>query len=133
VSSHSAASGSTAAVAAAFTPPTQATASPDSAAARRGDPVRAPVTSGTSTHGASAIGSTSTEMAPSPLVIRGASAYARPPSSTVVGLPIRSRRASATTPRNATLSSSVHHSRWTTQEGTPSRWPRAKNGPIGKR
>ena len=61
-------------VAAALTPPTQSRASPDSPAARRSDPSREPRTSGSSTHGVSAIGHASAETAPSSLTIRGASA-----------------------------------------------------------
>ena len=61
-------------MATALTPPTQNTASPENAAARRGDPCRDSPTSGTSTHGASAIGVTSTEVADSAVSIRGATA-----------------------------------------------------------
>lgn len=56
-----------------------------------------------------------------------------PATSTVDGVPIRSRRASTTTPRNATLISSANQSRWVTHTGSPASWPRAKNGPIGKK
>ena len=61
----------TAKVAAALTPPTAATASADSSAADRGDPLRAPMTSGTSTHGASALGHASIEIGPRTVRIRG--------------------------------------------------------------
>jgi hypothetical protein len=61
-------------VATAFTPPTQNTASPESSAARRAEPPAAPAIRGTRTHGASAMGSTSIEVAPRPLIMRGASA-----------------------------------------------------------
>src|SRR3712207_8206661 len=55
----------------------------DSAAARRREPVRAPTTSGTSTHGARAMGHISIEAAPMPVTIRGESAYASPATSCV--------------------------------------------------
>ena len=71
VSSQIAPSGSTADVAAALTPPTAATASAESAAARTGDPRREPSTSGTSTHGASAMGHASIEMGPRVVRMRG--------------------------------------------------------------
>ncbi len=64
----------TANVAAALTPPTMATASADSAAARRGDPLVHPTTSGSSTHGARALGHASIEMGPSTVSMRGESA-----------------------------------------------------------
>ena len=120
-------------MATAFTPPTQKTASADSAAARRGEPPRAPVTRGTRTHGARAIGSSSTEVAPRPLIIRGARAYASAPTSRASGVPRCSRRASASTPVNATLSSSAIHNRWVIQGASPAVRASPKKGPIGKR
>ncbi len=71
VSRNTTPSGSTAKVAAALTPPTIATASAESAAARRGEPVTEPRTSGSSTHGASALGQASMEIGPRVLSIRG--------------------------------------------------------------
>jgi len=59
--------------AAALTPPMHATASPDHAAARRGDPDSAPFTSGRTTHVAMAIGSASIEIDPIVESIRGES------------------------------------------------------------
>jgi hypothetical protein len=68
---HTTPSGSTAATATALTPPQVATTSALSAAPRRTDPRSLAVTRGSSTHGASAIGQTSTETPPSSVVIRG--------------------------------------------------------------
>ena len=78
VSSQIAATGITAKLAVALTPPTMATASADSAAARRGEPRDAPTTSGSSTQGASAEGQASIEMVPTVVSMRGESAYANP-------------------------------------------------------
>ena len=64
-------SGSTAATAIALTPPQVATTSALSAAARRIEPRSLACTRGSSTHGASAIGQTSTETPPSSVVMRG--------------------------------------------------------------
>ena len=74
VSSQSTPSGSTANVAVALTPPTIATAKADSAAARRGDPLIDPRTSGIRTQGASALGQASMEMGPRVVSILGESA-----------------------------------------------------------
>ncbi len=49
------------------------------------------------------------------------------------GEPMPSRRASVLTPRNATQSSTVHHSRWMAQSGSCTALPSAKKGPIGNR
>lgn len=61
-------------MATALTPPTQKTATPDSAAALRAEPCRSAPTSGTSTHGASAMGISSAEVVPMAVSMRGASA-----------------------------------------------------------
>ncbi len=61
-------------MAAALTPPTMATASAESAAARRGEPRSAPITSGSRTQGARALGQASIEIGPSVVSIRGESA-----------------------------------------------------------
>ncbi len=74
VSRYTAGSTSTARVAAALTPPMQATAIPDSAAERRaGIRRRAPATSGSSTHGSTASGHASIEIEPSTDSTRGLS------------------------------------------------------------
>ncbi len=78
VSNHTAGTGRIASVAAALTPPAHSSATPDRAAARRGDPPRAPSTSGLTTQGNTAIGSSSDEIEVSSLSVRGASAYTRP-------------------------------------------------------
>jgi hypothetical protein len=78
-------------------------------------------------------GSISEESGPTSVSIRGASAYASAPSSRPDGEPIRSARASSSTPAYAVQSSSAHHARWVIHGGTPSTSPAAKNGPIGNR
>jgi hypothetical protein len=65
--------------------------------------------------------------------MRGASAYASAPSRRVVGDPIRSRLASAMTPRKATLRRRAIHSRCSTHGAIPAEDPSAKNGPMGNR
>ena len=125
-------SGSTAATATAFTPPHVATTSALSAAARRTDPRSLAVTSGSSTHGARAIGQTSTDTPPSSVVIRGVSTYAKPASTCVVGDPRSRRWASRTIPTNARQSSRLHQARWITQGGRFTSSPTQKNGPIGQ-
>lgn len=89
------------------------------------------MTSGSSTHGASAIGQTSTDTTPIRVVIRGVSTNASAATSWVVSEPISSLRTSRSIPKNATHSRSAHHSRWIIQGGMSRRWPKAKNGPIG--
>ncbi len=130
---HSTPRGSTAETAVALTPPQQATASADSAAARLTEPSREPRTRGISTHGASAVGHSSTEVAPSSDVIRGASTNTKAPVAWAHGAPMRSSRHSLTTPKNASHRSRTHHSRCTIHSGTWAALPSTKNGPIGHR
>ena len=73
VSNHHSGNGSTAPVATAFTPPVRATASADRVAARRCRP-GATAISGSSTHGAVAIGQASMLTGPSSVSIRGLTA-----------------------------------------------------------
>ena len=127
VSRYSTASGSTAAVATALTPPTQKTASPESAAARRGEPrARRPPRAGRAPRAPAPSGTISTEVAPSAVTMRGASAYAIPATRRWPACRCRSRRARATTPRKATLSSSASHSRWTIHGGSPTSVPQGE-------
>ena len=70
VTSHHRPSGRIAAVATALMPLTSATTMAEPAAARRVDPLREPATSGTSSHGARAMGSVSDEIGPSVVSIR---------------------------------------------------------------
>ena len=63
--------------------------------------------------------------------MRGVSTKANAATSRVSSLPSISRSHSRSMPKNATQSSSAHHSRWIIQGGMSTRWPRAKNGPIG--
>ena len=88
---------------------------------------------GSSTHGASIIGSVSDEMAPTVVSTRGDNANATPAISRDVGLPMPSASATRTTPQNPTTSSNAHHSRCVTQPGTPSTSPARKKAPCGKR
>ncbi len=60
--------------AAALIPPMPSTASADSAAARRAEPIRCTDTSGSSTHGSMTTGSISEDSGPISVSIRGASA-----------------------------------------------------------
>ena len=122
-------------VATALTAPISATASAERAASTRSGarlPRSARIT-GSSTHGASIIGSVSDEMAPSVVSTRGDSANATAAMTREVGLPMPSASATRTTPQNPTASSSAHHRRWVTQPGSPSRSPARKNAPWGKR
>lgn len=123
---------STASTATAFTPPHSATASADLTAPRARWPVSDAVSSGMRIHGSIAAGSHSMEISPRMDSVRGASAYASAPAIRVPGVPIPSCRDSRSTPRKATLMSSVSQSRCVTHGSTPTRSPRAKNGPIGK-
>ena len=125
-------SGSTATTAIALTPPQVATTSALSAAARRTEPRSLACTSGSSTHGASAIGQISTDTPPSRVVMRGVSTNANAASTWVPGVPRSSLRASRRIPKNARQSSSAHQSRWTTHGGSRTRSPTTKNGPIGQ-
>ncbi len=113
-------SGSTANVAEAFTPPTRATATADSAAARRGDPEVEPRISGSSTQGASALGQASMEIGPRTVSMRGESAKARPAAMLARSERTPRARTTRTMPRNATHRTRACHSRWTIQPGTAS-------------
>jgi hypothetical protein len=122
-----------ASTAVALTPPAHATISAERVTARRSDaPSRSPMR-GTSTQGTNALGHASTEIGPSSVSSRGDRANATPAMIRAHGVPIRNRSARVTTPVNATVSSSAHQSRWTTQPGIASRSPIRKNGPIGHR
>ena len=131
--SHSAPSGITAKVAAALTPPTQATARPLSAAIAVGDRLVVPMTRATKTHGATAVGQTSIDDGPMTLSIRGDNANAKPPAIRAHGVPMPSSCTNLTNPRKATTKISAHQSRCTSHGSIPAAWPIQKNGPIGKR
>ena len=82
----------------ALTPPRHAAATAESSAARRGDPLRLPVTSGTSSHGASATGQLSAELVPIVLSMRGARAKASAATSRDAGVPALHCRSSTSIP-----------------------------------
>ncbi len=88
---------------------------------------------GSSTHGASMIGSVSDEIDPSVVSTRGESANAAAATARDVGLPMPSASATRSNPQNPTANSSAHHSRWVIQPDSPSRWPAKKNVPCGNR
>ncbi len=133
VSSHSTPSGRTALVAAALTPPTMAIASADRAAARRGEPRSAPITRGSSTHGARALGQTSMEDGPRTVSMRGERAKASPPRMQARSERAPIARATLAVPTRATHMTRAIQSLCTTQPGRSTSPPRAKNGPIGHR
>jgi hypothetical protein len=108
-----------------LTPPMHSTASADSPAARRGEPIRFARTSGSSTHGRSAAGSISADSGPISVSMRGASAYPSAPANLAGSEPMRSARASSSIPPNARQSSSAAQNRWTIHGGRPSSWPTA--------
>ncbi len=113
-------------VATALTAPISATASADRAASTRTGiarplppphpPASARIT-GSSTHGASIIGSVSDEIAPSVVSTRGDSVKATAAITREVGVPMPSASATRSIPQNPTTSSSAHHSRCVTQPG----------------
>jgi hypothetical protein len=124
-------------VATALTAPINASAIPARAARTRsglesGCPRSARIT-GSSTHGASIIGSVSEEIDPSVVSTRGDSAKATAPISRDVGLPMFSASATRSSPQQPAVSSSAHHTRWVTQPGTPRVSPSRKKAPWGKR
>jgi hypothetical protein len=92
---------------------------------------------GSSTHGASIIGSVSDEIAPRVVSTRGdsANAPAAMMREVLVPIPRPPFKASATRnrPQNPTVSSSAHHSRCVIQPGSPSTSPMRKTVPCGKR
>ena len=110
-------------LAAAFTAPMSASATPARAARtrseRRGSGPSASIT-GSSTHGASIIAQVSEEIDPTVVSTRGHSANATAPTSREVRVPTPSASATRTIPQHPTVSSSAHHNRWVTQPGTPS-------------
>ncbi len=133
VSSQIAPNGITANVAAALTPPTMATARAESSAIRRGEPRVAPMTRGSRTQGARALGQASIEIGPIVLSIRGDVAYANAATRHATSERTPSARASRAVPTKATHMTSASQSRCTTQPGRSRSWPSEKNGPIGHR
>ena len=121
-------------VATALTAPISAIANAERAASARtrGSPRSAGIT-GSSTHGASIIGSVSEEIAPSVVSTRGDSANAAAAMMRDVGLPMPSASATRSRPQKPTVSSSAHHSRCVTQPGRPRKSPARKNAPCGNR
>ena len=121
-------------VATALTAPINATASAERAASTRTEPApRSATMTGSSTHGASIIGSVSDEIAPSVVSTRGDNANAAAAITREVGLPMPNASATRSRPQNPTVINSAHHSRWVTQPGSPSRSPARKNVPCGNR
>jgi hypothetical protein len=121
-------------VATALTAPINAIATAERAAITRTEPsARNARMTGSSTHGASIIGSVSEEIAPSVVSTRGDSANAAAAMTREVGLPMPRASATRSSPQNPTVSSSAHHSRWVTQPGSPSTSPIRKKAPCGKR
>ena len=88
---------------------------------------------GSSTQGASIIGSVSEEMEPRVPSTRGASANAAAPTSREGRVPIPSASATRSIPQQPAVNRSAHHRRWTTHPGIPSSWPIKKNAPCGNR
>ena len=121
-------------MATALTAPISASASADRAASTRTDPApRSARMTGSSTHGASIIGSVSDEIAPIVVSTRGDSAKAAAAMTREPGEPMPSASASRSSPQNPTVSSSAHHSRWVTQPGSPRMSPSRKKAPCGNR
>ena len=121
-------------MATALTAPIRASASADRAASTRTEPEpRSATTTGSSTHGASIIGSVSEEIAPIVVNTRGDSANAAAAMTRDPGDPMPNASASRSSPQNPTVSSSAHHSRWVTQPGSPATSPSRKNAPCGNR
>ena len=116
------------------TAPISATAAAERAASVRtlGSPRITRIT-GSSTHGASIIGSVSDEMAPRVVNTRGDRANAVAAMIRDVGFPIPSASATRSRPQNPAVSSNAHHSRWVTQPGNPIRSPSRKKAPCGNR
>ena len=125
-------------LATALTAPISARAIPARAASIRsgtaptGRFARATIT-GSSTHGASIIGSVSEEIEPRVVSTRGDSANAAAPTNREVRVPMPSASATRSRPQKPAVSSSAHHSRWMTHPGTPSSWPSRKKAPCGNR
>ena len=123
-------------LATALTAPMRARATPARPASIRsglGSVARNARITGSSTHGASIIGSVSEEIDPMVVSTRGERANATAPTSRDVRVPMPSASATRSTPQHPTVSSTAHHNRWVNQPGTPREWPRAKNAPCGKR
>ncbi len=89
--------------------------------------------SGSSTHGARALGHTSIELGPRMVSIRGDVANANAATRHATSDRTPSARATVAAPTKATHMTSAIQSRWTTQPGRSSSGPRAKKGPIGHR
>ncbi len=121
-------------VATALTAPINATATDARAASTRTlpDPRKARIT-GSSTHGASIIGSVSDEIEPRVVRTRGDNANAAAAITRDDVVPMPSASATRSRPQNPTVSSSAHHSRCVNQPGRPRVSPRRKNAPCGKR
>ena len=92
-----------------------------------------PGSTGSSTHGASIIGSVSEEIEPSVVSTRGDSANASAPITRDGVVPMPSASATRSRPQKPAVSSSAHHSRWVIQPGRPRVSPRRKNAPCGNR
>ena len=136
IAHHSTAGTHAARLATAFTAPIRASAIPARAASTLSG-VRLPGCSaritGSSTHGASMIGSVSEEIEPTVVSTLGDSAKATAATSRDVGVPMRRASATRSRPQQPAVSSSAHHSRWVTQPGRPAVSPIRKNSPCGKR
>ena len=123
-------------LATALTAPISASAMPARAArTRSGTRVVEPSAriTGSSTQGASIIGSVSDEIDPSVVSTRGDNANAAAATSRVGRLPIPSASATRTRPQKPAVSNNAHHSRWIAQPGMPSACPARKNPPCGNR
>ena len=118
-------------VATALTAPINASASADLAASARTPPVpRSASTTGSSTHGASIIGSVSEEIAPIVVSTRGDSAKAAAAMTREPGDPMPSASASRSSPQNPTVINSAHHNRWVTQPGSPTDVAEKEEGAV---
>ena len=85
---------------------------------------------GSSTHGASIIGSVSDEIEPIVVSTRGDSANAAAAMTREPAMPMPNASATRSRPQNPTVSSSAHHSRWVTQPGTPEDVAEQEEGPV---
>ena len=121
-------------VATALTAPINATATEARAASTRTEsvPRNARIT-GSSTHGASIIGSVSDEIDPMVVSTRGDNTNAAAAITRDGVVPMPSASATRSRPQNPTVNSSAHHSRCVTHPGMPSVSPRRKNAPCGNR
>ena len=133
LSSQRAGTGRIASVAEALIPPASISASPERIAAGLVGPAVLARTSGMSTSGSAATGSSSEEIENSSVSIRGDSAYTSPAHAHGQNPGTPSRLASRRAPRKATIRIADSQHRCTIQGSSAISLPSRKNGPIGNR